>query len=97
MFTKINLRQEYNNIRIKEGDKQKIAFLMLESAFEPMVIFFGLTNLLATFQIMINDLLKDIIKIREVAEFINNIMVKTEMEEYDEIVEKVLRKIAKNI
>ena len=45
---------------------------------------------------MINNLLKDIIKIREVAEFINNIMVKTEMEEYDEIVEKVLRKIAKN-
>ena len=45
---------------------------------------------------MINDLLRDIIKTREVVEFINNIMVETEMEKYDEIVEKVLRKIAKN-
>ena len=96
MFTKINLRQEYNNIRIKEGDKQKTAFLMLECAFEPMVMFFELTNSLATFQIIINDLLRDIINTREVVEFINNIMVETEIEEYDEIVEKVLRKIAKN-
>jgi len=45
---------------------------------------------------MINDLLRDIIKTREVAEFIDNIMVGTEIEEYDEIVEKVLRKIAEN-
>jgi len=36
-------------MRIKEGDKWKAAFSMLEDAFEPMVIFFGLTNSPANF------------------------------------------------
>jgi len=36
-------------MRIKKGDKWKAAFSMLEDDFEPMVIFFGLTNSPATF------------------------------------------------
>ena len=57
VFTKINLRWGYNNIQIKEGDEQKVAFTILEELFKPIVIFFGLTNLLATFQTMINEIL----------------------------------------
>jgi len=49
VFTKMDLRWGYNNVRIKEGDKWKVAFTMPEEAFEPMVMFFGLTNLPATF------------------------------------------------
>jgi len=44
MFTKINLRWGYNNIRIKERNKWKVAFTTLEGLFEPTVMFFGLTN-----------------------------------------------------
>ena len=36
-------------MRIKEGDKWKVAFTTPERSFEPTVIFFGLTNSPATF------------------------------------------------
>jgi len=49
VFTKIDLRWRYNNIRIKEGDKWKAVFTTPEESFEPTVMFFGLTNSLATF------------------------------------------------
>ena len=64
-------------MRIKEGDEWKVAFLMLESTstYEPMVMFFGLTNSLVTFQAMINDLLRDLIEIRNVAAFIDLKMI----------------------
>ena len=35
---------------IKERDKRKAAFMMLEELFESMIIFFRLTNSLATFR-----------------------------------------------
>ena len=49
VFTKMNLRWGFNNMRIKEGDEWKGAFTMHIGSFEPMVIFFGMTNLPATF------------------------------------------------
>ena len=49
IFTKMDLRWGYNNVRIKEGDEWKVAFTTLEGSFEPMVMFFGLTNSPAMF------------------------------------------------
>ena len=49
VFTKMNLRWRYNNIRIKKEDKWKAAFTTPEGSFEPTIIFFGLTNSPATF------------------------------------------------
>ena len=49
LFTKMDLRWGYNNMWIKEEDKWKAAFTMPEGSFEPIVIFFELTNSLATF------------------------------------------------
>ena len=84
-------------MRIKEGDKQKILFLILESTFEPMIMFFGLKNLLATFQIMMNDLFRDMIEVRDMVAFINNVIVGTETEkEHDDIMEKLLRRMVEN-
>ena len=57
VFTKMDLRWRYNNIRIKEGDEWKAAFTILERFFKPTVMFFELTNLLVTFQAMMNKLL----------------------------------------
>ena len=56
VFTKMDLRWGYNNVRIKEGDEWKAAFTMHIGSFEPVVMFFGLTNSLATFQTMMNDI-----------------------------------------
>ena len=49
VFTKMDLRWRYNNVRIKEEDEWKAVFSTLERFFESMVMFFGLTNSLATF------------------------------------------------
>jgi len=49
VFTKMDLQWGYNNVRIKEGDEWKAAFSMPEGSFEPMVMFFRLTNSPATF------------------------------------------------
>ena len=54
LFTKFNIHWGYNNICIKLGDKWKAAFLTPEGLFEPTVMFFGLTNSPATFQMMMN-------------------------------------------
>ena len=61
VFTKIDLRWGYNNVRIKEGDEWKAAFTMHIGAYEPMVMYFGLTNSPTTFQTMMNDLFQDLI------------------------------------
>ena len=97
VFTKMDLWQRYNNVRIKEGDEQKAAFSILEEAFEPTVMFFRLTNLLVMFQAIMNNLLKDMIEKGEVAAFIDDVMIATETEEeYNEIVEKVLKRMEEN-
>ena len=97
MFTKMDLQWGYNNVRIKEGDEWKAVFSMPEGLFEPTVIFFGLTNSPATFLAIINNLLKDLVVEEKIAVFIDNVMIaiKTE-EEYDEIVEKVLKRLEEN-
>ena len=81
LFTKIDLRWGYNNVRIKEGDEWKAAFTMPEGSFEPTVMFFGLTNSLATFQAMMNELLRNLINTRKVAVFIDDVIVRTDTEE----------------
>ena len=97
VFTKMDLHWGYNNIRIKEGDEWKAVFSTPEGSFEPTVMFFGLTNSPATFQAMMNDLLRDLVVEEKVAVFIDNVMIATGTEErHDEIVEEVLRRLEEN-
>ena len=42
--TKMDLRWGFNNMRIKEGDEWKGAFITYIGFFEPTVMFFGMTN-----------------------------------------------------
>ena len=55
-FNKLNLIWGYNNVWIKEGDKWKVAFLMSKGLFKSQVMYFGLCNLLETFQRMMNSI-----------------------------------------
>ena len=96
-FTKMDLHWGYNNVRIKEGDEWKAVFSMPEGSFEPTVIFFGLTNSLAMFQVRMNDLLRDLVVEGKVVVFIDDVIVVTEIEEgHDKIVEEVLRRLEEN-
>ena len=74
-----------------------MAFTTLEGSFEPTVMFFRLTNLPATFQAMMNELLSDLINTEKIAAFINNIIIGTEIEDgHDEIVAEVVRRLEEN-
>jgi len=60
-------------------------------------MFFGLINSPATFQAMMNDILRDLVNTGEVAVFMDNVLVETEKEKkHDKIVEEVLRRMKKN-
>jgi len=97
VFTKMDLWWGFNNVRIKEGDKWKGAFTIHVGSFEPTVMFFGMTNSLATFQAMMNKILRDMINEGKVTAFVDNVLVGTETEEeHDEIVEEVLKQLEEN-
>ena len=49
IFLKLDMWWGYNNVHIKEGDESKAAFVTPIGLFEPIVMFFGLTNSPATF------------------------------------------------
>ena len=60
-------------------------------------MFFGLTNSPATFQAMLNELLRDLINTGKVAVFIDNVIVGTESEEaHDELVAEVVKRLEEN-
>ena len=61
-FTKFDVRWGYNNIRIKEGDEWKAAFITQLGLFEPTVMFFGLCGSPPTFQVFMNYNFTDYIR-----------------------------------
>jgi len=66
-------------------------------SFKLTVMFFGMTNLLATFQVMMSKILRDLINKGKVAAFVDDVLVGIETEEeHDEIVEEVLRRLEEN-
>jgi len=65
--------------------------------YELTVMYFGLTNSLATFQTMMNDLFQDLINQGDTATFINDILVAIDTEEgHNELVEEVLKRLEEN-
>jgi len=97
VFTKIDLRWGFNNVRIKKGDEWKGVFTTHIGSFEPTVMFFGMTNSLATFQAMMNEILRDLINKGKVVAFVGDVLIGTETEEgHDEIVEEILRRLEEN-
>ena len=97
IFTKIDLRWGYNNVWIKEGDEWKAVFMILEGLFEPIVMFFGLINLLVIFQTIMNGILQNLINTGKVTSFINNIIIETEGEGgHGELVEEAIRRLVEN-
>jgi len=77
LFTKVDVCWGYNNIRIKPGDEWKAAFLTPKGLFEPTVMFFGLTNSPATFQMMINTIFRLGVAAGHMSVYIDNIVIHT--------------------
>jgi hypothetical protein len=90
-FTTLDVRWGYNNVRIKEGDKWKAAFVTNRGLYKPLVMFFGLMNLPATFQAMMNKLFRDFISTGKVVIYLDNVLIFTEdLDEHRKLVRQVL-------
>ena len=77
LFTKLNIQWGYNNIHICDGDQWKAAFKTNCGLFEPMVMFFGLTNAPATFQSMMNFIFRKLINEGYVTIYMDDILIHT--------------------
>ncbi len=80
-FSKLDVRWGYNNVRIKSGDEWKAVFRTNRGLFGPTVMFFGLTNLLATFQWMMNDIFKDLIVSGTITVYLDDILIMSKTKE----------------
>lgn len=93
-FTSLDIRWGYNNVRMKEGDEWKATFRTNRGSFEPLVMFFGLCNSPSTFQMMMNEIFRDLISEGKVVIYINDVLIFTQtMEEHRKVVEMVLEQL----
>ncbi len=61
IFTKLDLRNAYHLVRIRQGDEWKTAFNTPTGHYEYFLMPFGLTNASAVFHALINDVLRDML------------------------------------
>jgi hypothetical protein len=80
VFSKIDLRSSYHQIKIKPSDVPKTAFLIRNRLYEYLVMSFGLTNAPAYFMYLINSVfMPDLDKF--VVVFIDDILIYSKTEE----------------
>src|SRR5260221_14564049 len=91
-FTTLDLHWGFNNVQLKEGDEWKVAFSMNQGLFELLVMFFGLFNLLATFQMMMNNILHTFIDCNEAICYMDNILIhSTSLADHQRITREILQ------
>ena len=76
-FTKLDVQWGYQNVQMREGDEWKAAFWMSHGLFEPLVMFFGLTNSPSTFWTMMNKIFQDLVMEGVVCVYFNDILIYT--------------------
>jgi len=77
LFTGFDIEWGYNKVLIKPKDRWKVVFITNEGLYEPMVMFFGLTNSPATFQTIMNMIFRDLIDKGSVTIYMDDIAIHT--------------------
>jgi len=90
-FTKLDVQWGFNNVCIKPRDEWKATFCTNHGLFEPLMMFFEMTNSPATFQTMMNDIFRTLIAEGIIVVYLDDILIfmKTE-EEHERAVQRVL-------
>jgi hypothetical protein len=96
IFTKTDLENGYNLIQIKPGDKWKTVFKTWYGLYEYTVMPFGLSNIPATFQNMMNHIFRDLLDLGLIV-YLDDILIYAETEEeHDHIITEVLKCLAES-
>ena len=96
VFSKLDLRNAYHLVRIREGDEWKTVFNTPLGHFEYLVMPFGLTNAPAVFQSLVNDVLRDMLN-RSVFVYLEDILIFSKsVEEHRIHVRQVLQQLLEN-
>ncbi|KAI2661152.1 Transposon Tf2-6 polyprotein [Labeo rohita] len=96
VFTKLDLRNAYHLIRIREGDEWKTAFNTPTGHYEYLVLPFGLTNAPAVFQGMVNSVLGDMIN-QFVFVYLDDILIfSPSLQVHTQHVRQVLQRLLEN-
>ena len=96
VFTKLDLRNAYHLVRIKEGDEWLTGFNTPMGHFEYQVMPFGLSNAPAVFQSLVNDVLRDMIGLF-VFVYLDDILIfSKELSSHIQHVKQVLQRLLEN-
>ena len=96
IFSKLDLRNAYHLVRIREGDEWKTAFNTHLGHFEYLVMPFGLTNAPAVFQALVNDVLRDMLN-RFVFVYLDDILIfSSSYKDHVNHVRQVLNRLLEN-
>jgi len=95
-YTKIDLRDAFYSIRMKEGEEWKTAVRTRYGLYEFLVMPMGLTNAPATMQRMINNVLRDLLDITVIA-YLDDILIFTKgsREQHTRDVQEVFKRLSK--
>jgi len=92
-YTKLDIKDAYHNVRIKEGDEWKTTFTTKYGTYEYLVMPFGLTNAPAAFQRWINRTLQSYIDICCIV-YLDDILIYSDsLEQHQKDVAAIIRAI----
>ncbi|QRV80898.1 Retrotransposable element Tf2 protein [Ceratobasidium sp. AG-Ba] len=96
IFSKMDIRWGFNNIRIREGDEWKTAFRTRWGTYETLVMPFGIINGPAYFQAYVNDIFKDLIGVNVVVYMDDILVFSRNREDHIKHVREVLKRLRAN-